>query len=572
MRVTVLQVLLAILSSPALSQSGFKVGPATIEARDGSKIEVEYGTVQVPENRSQPGSRLITLATMHVKSPLKKKGTPVFPLAGGPGGDSIGMVTNSLVGGGQQYLRWMGGDIVAIDQRGTGQSEPKLLGTVEIATPLDEPGDAAKTLARLQRAYRNEAERWRAKGVDLRGYTTIESADDIDLVRETLGFEKISLWGGSYGSHLALATIRRHGEHIDRAVLIGPEGPDHTIKLPSYAQVGLERIAKRVAAHPKLRQEIPDFMGLVESVLSRLHQQPAFVEVQGKRVAISKYDLQGMLAGAIGVSPAEIAEIPADLLALDRGDYTKVAEALFEERRGPVRYSAMQMIMDSASGITKQRLAQIEQEKETCLLGDSVNGPFPHLAEAWGAPDLGDEFRGPLQSDCPVLFIVGDLDSRTPIRNAKELMPDLPNSHLIVVENAAHAVRWNQADLAEAWSGFLAGETPAVTKLVAEPIRFSLPEGIEPDVPEGTAELTAKELAACVGRYKFSNGMVFSIRAASNRLVGTIPGRGKFNLWAKSPTTFVADNPNIPPLTFVLDSAGKAARVEGDGRVGQRVE
>ncbi|MFK7819035.1 MAG: alpha/beta fold hydrolase, partial [Planctomycetaceae bacterium] len=232
-----------LLSSFALAQEDFKVGPQTVKSRDGSEIAVEYGTVEVPENRSDPDTRTITLAYMHVKSPLKTKGTPVFPLAGGPGGDSIGMVMNALVGGGQQYLQWMGGDIVAIDQRGTGRSEPDMEAVVDFKTPLDEPCDPAKSLARQKRIYREEAKKWKAKGIDLRGYTTVESADDINVIRQKLGFEKISLWGGSYGSHLALATIRRHGEHIDRAVLIGPEGPNHTVKLPSYSQVGLERIA-----------------------------------------------------------------------------------------------------------------------------------------------------------------------------------------------------------------------------------------------------------------------------------------------------------------------------------------
>ena len=138
-------------------------------------------------------------------------------------------------------------------------------------------------------------------------------------------------------------------------------------------------------------------------------------------------------------------------------------------------------------------------------------------------------------------------------------------------KNAAHAVRWNQTDLAQAWSSFLAGKSPTITEVIADPIRFTLPEGVEPDVPEGTATLTAEELAACVGEYKFSNGMLFSIEAASNRLVATIAGRGKFNLWPKSPTDYAPDNPNIPPLTFTLNAEGKAIRVEGRGRVGERV-
>ena len=55
-----------------------------------------------------------------------------------------------------------------------------------------------------------------------------------------------------------------------------------------------------------------------------------------------------------------------------------------------------------------------------------------------GIPDLGDEFRSTLRSHVPVLFICGDLDARTPLANAQDLMGGLPNSRLVVVENAGH--------------------------------------------------------------------------------------------------------------------------------------
>lgn len=545
----------------------FPIGKSTIESRDGSRIDVVYGRIEVPENRSDPNSRSIQLAYMWVKSPMQRKGTTVFPLAGGPGGDSIGMVTRSLIGGGQLYLRWMGGDIVALDQRGTGQSIPNLESSFERSVPTDLGTDRNIELAALSKIYAAEADRWRQQGVDLNGYTTVESADDINDLRKHLGLEKVSLWGGSYGTHLAMATIRRHGECIDRAVLIGPEGPDHTVKLPSYAQEGLNRIASLIAKHRQLSQRIPDFLELVKEVLDTLPKQ---VVVSGETVEISRYDLQSRLANMIGNDPNEIAKVPLLLLKMKTGDYEEFASELLSRRKRSTRsYSAMQMIMDSASGLSAERAALIEKQKEDCLLGDSVNGLFPDIASAWDAPDLGDSFRSELRSTVPILFIAGDLDSRTPVSNARELMQYLPNSHLITVENAAHAVRWNQHDLAEAWSSFLRGEAPTVRHVVAEPIRFALPDDIQPPSPPNAIEISKAVLESSTGEFEFDNGMIMEITTAKNRLIATIKGRGTYDLWPKTADEYFALNANIPVLKFIRDGNGQAIAIQGGGVEGK---
>jgi pimeloyl-ACP methyl ester carboxylesterase len=314
---------------------------------------------------------------------------------------------------------------------------------------------------------RAEAARWREQGVDLAGYTTVESADDLDALRTHLGYDQIALWGESYGTHLALATIRRHGGHVARAVLIGPEGPDHTIKLPSNAQDGLRRVGALLAADPEWSGRIPDLPALVETVLDRLEAEPVVVDVGGQRVGISRFDAQWMLANWLGSTRGGIDYIPAVLLAMERGEYGPFAEQLLEQRGEFGVGSAMSWVMDSASGVSKARAARIAKEARTCLLGDAIDFPFPQVAEAWGAPDLGDAYRSPLRSDIPILFITGDLDSRTPVRNAEELMQTLPHAQLIVVENAAHDLNWVQTELREAWSAFLGGGEVELTRRAA---------------------------------------------------------------------------------------------------------
>jgi pimeloyl-ACP methyl ester carboxylesterase len=94
----------------------------------------------------------------------------------------------------------------------------------------------------VRTASSNCAERFRQAGVDRAGYNTNESADDLEDLRKALGAQKISLWAISYGTHLSLATIKRHERNLDRVILAGTEGLTQTIKLPSNIQKHLEQI------------------------------------------------------------------------------------------------------------------------------------------------------------------------------------------------------------------------------------------------------------------------------------------------------------------------------------------
>jgi pimeloyl-ACP methyl ester carboxylesterase len=475
LRLAVLGCALLVLPAPAAAQQP-EFTLERIEARDGSVIEAQLGELQVPERRAAKGGRSITLRFLRVLSDAESPGPPVFLLAGGPGGSAIEQLRRHAAGGGPMYCALMGGDIVALDQRGVGLSQPNLDSDTPFDLPLDVPGDPERLLEGLRETCRAEAARWREQGVDLAGYTTVESADDLDALRRHLGYAKVSLWAESYGTHLALATIRRHEAAIERAVLVGPEGPDQTLKLPSQAQEGLERVAALVASEPGLGEQVPDLVGMLQGVLAGLRKAPAYADVDGQRVGVSAFDVQWLLSNMLGSVHGGIDRVPALVLAMHRGDWVPAGRELAELKRSFGVGSAMTWMMDCSAGVSKARAGQIAREAKTCVLGGYVDFPHPHVTEAWGAPDVGAAFRGPVRAKTPVLFLVGDLDSRTPVRNAEELMRDLPNAQLIVVENAAHDLNWMQPELREAWPAFLAGKPVEVTRVVAPRPRFVVPE------------------------------------------------------------------------------------------------
>src|SRR5262249_30206236 len=135
------------------------------------------------------------------------------------------------------------GDVILLDQRGTGKSVPTLHSRISWELPLDKPGDPLLMLPIWKNKLRAAARAFVNQGIDLSAYNPAEVADDVESVRIAVGAERINLWGISYGTYLALAVIRQHEKSVHRAVLTGVVGPDQALlKLPTVVQEQLERV------------------------------------------------------------------------------------------------------------------------------------------------------------------------------------------------------------------------------------------------------------------------------------------------------------------------------------------
>src|SRR5215218_507487 len=455
-----------------------KLKPYTFENDKKEKLESEFGTLLVPENRSDPQSNLIELAFVRFKSTAKNPGPPIVYLAGGPGGSGIGTAMGS------RFPLFMAfreiADVIAFDQRGTGYSKPNLGCFDRLALPLDVAPTREAAIKELRENSRSCASYWRdIQRVDLTGYNTNESADDLEDLRKALGVNQISLWSISYGTHLAFAAMRRHPKSIHRAILAGTEGPDHTYKIPSNIQKHLEDLAAVINADPEVGKEIPDFLGLMKSVFDRLDAKPETVEITDPRtklkikVIVNKFVMQYIVANNIGTT--ETAGFPALFYRASKGDLKNAAQFWLEQSRSGIG-SAMSYMMDCASGQTAARRELIAREAKGTLLEDIFNFPFPDVCTQWNAPDLGDGFRAPLQSDVPVLFISGTLDARTPVSNAEEYRKGFPNSTHMIIEGAVHSdpLFLSSPKIKEGMMEFMRGQSVTTTKIQGPPIKFIL--------------------------------------------------------------------------------------------------
>jgi len=327
--------------------------PYVFQTDDGELIEAEWGRLLVPERRSNPKGRFIELAFVRFKSTSAKPGPPVIYLAGGPGGSAVDQAEWRHRGPIFQILRSVG-DVVALDQRGTGRSVPNLQCPNRWNLPLDQPAtresvvSAARALASERRQF------WTDRGVDLAGYTTAENADDVDDLRQALGADRMIVVGGSYGSHLGLAVIRRHGARVARAVLWSIEGPDHTLKLPSTMDEYLGKVDRLARQDARLASAVPDLLGTVRAVVERLDREPVVVNLPtvasggSDRVVIGKYDVQSMATAVLGARDG-MARLPARFAEMAKRDFSMAAVSVRSRRRASFG-SAMAWHMDCASG------------------------------------------------------------------------------------------------------------------------------------------------------------------------------------------------------------------------------
>ncbi|TDD90387.1 alpha/beta fold hydrolase [Actinomadura rubrisoli] len=429
-----------------------------VSADGARRVPCEVGTLEVPEIRGGDASRTVALAFARFRGTGPEPGPPMVFLEGGPGGS--GLATWPKAPG--RYLPFLEfGDVVVFDQRGVGRSRPRLDGPFRLDLPLDRAVGREEYLKELLAKAADTARFWRDRGVDLRGYTSVESADDVADLMTALGYETFRTFGGSYGSHLSLAVIRRHGDRIDRSLLQAVEGPDDTYKLPGNTDRHLARLAALAASAPELDGRVPDLLGLMGRVFERLRERPATAD----GVVIGEFDVKAITADWAG-SPEFLRRLPALYLAAAEQDRWGFWAEQTRLRRTDAVPGLMSMSMDCASGATPARLKRIAEEAETALLEDYMNFPFPFLCPVIGAPDAGDGYRASVRSDVPALFACGTLDGRTPPANARAVADGFTRGHFVLVRNAAHQSMFERPELFPAVRDFLHGRPVALTGAV----------------------------------------------------------------------------------------------------------
>ena len=411
--------------------------------RGASGVNAELGRLTVPLRRSKPEAGSAELAFLRLKSTAANPGAPIVYLAGGPGGSGIGVARNP---GAAPVLRRLTSiaDVILLDQRGIGMSSPKPVCRSKPVEPQARLGSSgAAMLERVVSSTRECVAEWAAKGVDVTAFNVAESAADLDDLRKALGVPKLSFLAHSYGTYLALTAIRAYPGTIERAALMATAGPNNMRKMPWVLDEQLAKLSMLAKDDPSIGREVPDMTGLLRHVLAKLEREPMTVTITDRAlkqkvdVPIGPDALKRILVLDIG-DGNDFPVFPALLLSIERGDPSILA--WFAEKRYNQTGAIDLMVfgMRCSAGATVDRDREIERQAQTSIFGNMQNALYPAVCAALPGIDLGDNFRKPVVSDVPVLFLSGTLDSNTPPYQAEEIRWRMPNAMHVIVANAGH--------------------------------------------------------------------------------------------------------------------------------------
>jgi len=421
------------------------------EKEDGTLGTAERGVLFVPVNRGDPDARVISVEFWRFEraDDAEPDVPPIFVLHGGPGWPGLAEDLHEA-GYFERRIEPLTriSDVVEVGQRGIGSSRPNTACEGPPRAPEGQEPSEEEVIQTLRETAARCQQFWEGRGLDLSGFTVVEAAADVDDVRRALGYERIIVRGGSFGSHWGMTVLRYHPEIVARAVLTGMEGPDHTYDNPSGILNALQRIANDAEDSEQLAGLIPrgGLMAALRQTIDRVEAQPVTLTVKPEGGDSTEVEIDaeairsladGFYLGRIGERRRE-ASWPAGILLLYRGDYERAARRMARPGGGGggLWATASFFMLDCGSGITPERERRFVNDPARDVVGEQ-SWFYRAVCPAWDA-DLGDEFRRNFDTDVPTVIVHGTWDMSTPFENAVELAPHFKRSRFVVVERGSH--------------------------------------------------------------------------------------------------------------------------------------
>jgi pimeloyl-ACP methyl ester carboxylesterase len=424
--------LLAACHKGAVSGGLAKLKPCRVEDINET---LRCGKLTVFENRDTQSGRKIDLNVVVLPAfDQTTKLEPLFHLEGGPGVAASG-VAGFYATDGKEYRRRH--DVVLVDQRGTGKSNP--LSIPQKKTPQDHlsemyPVDYVKKMRETleQRA-------------DLTQYTTSIAMDDLDDVRAWLGYDRINLFGLSYGTRAALVYLRQHPEHVHTATIMGV-APTY-LKMPMYhseaAARAMNLLLEQCEHDAQCHQAFPQIRDDWSNVLAQLERAPARAEYSApdKSGTTSVQIQRGIFAEQIRnwmYSRDSASRIPSVIHHAAQGDWTPFLQTAITPSINDFIADGMYLSVTCAEDVPF-----IDQAEAARLNAHNPFGNYrvfqqTRACSMWPRGRIPDNFRDAVSSNVPVLIFSGNLDPVTPPQRGEEVAHYLPNSRHVIMPQGAH--------------------------------------------------------------------------------------------------------------------------------------
>lgn len=405
----------------------------------GRERQVECAYLSVPEDPAQPYAKTIELfiARLPAKRKAKVQSDPMLFLAGGPGqAASQGFLFADYIYSGLNRTR----DFYLVDQRGTGRSNP--LSCPQTLAEQDGLLDQSdpELIKESMRDCLGEITS------DTRLYTTLNSIEDFERVRQALGAEQWNLLGVSYGTRVATEYMRAHPQHVRSVVLdsvVDPSaalGPD----IGSHSQLALDAVINRCAADPACQKALPNLAAELQSLLERFETNSVQVAYEDfstgkiKNTQLSKAHIT-MVIRMFLYQPHSSALLPPIIHEAAHNKFYAPLARLTEQWSEKLQASISLGLHNSVMCAEDIPFVK-EPYPSDGYLGDSVIKSMLSICAVWPHATVAQEAKTALKSAIPTLLFSGEYDPITPPANAEAAAQDLPNSAHFVLKGQAHSV------------------------------------------------------------------------------------------------------------------------------------
>ncbi len=419
-------------------------------------VSLECGTLTVPESRSASASapvsasaRTIELAVFRLSRQDRVSTLPLVWLEGGPGGagsDSIGLWAESTA----LAVR----DVIVFDQRGTGLSSPALscpeLQRVQ-SEHFTRPQAVSAELEAARGAVDACVRRATDAGIDLRAYTSIETALDVRDLRRALKIESWHVMGGSYGTRAALAVMRYANEGVASFVLDSVSRPDVSISArvaTADAQRAFERLFAGCAADAPCSAANGDLQQRFSQMEARFNASPWTLDIQSPQATRpTPYTMKGgdfaLMIFQLMYNPEALPTLPGLIAALADG---RTAEA-----ESTVRSYLEGFNPEAATGTSQLTYLAVEcndmRRLRTAADDEFERNPRWPVSLLIAADPYCDRLPGsgnpvdynqPVTASTPTLLLAGEFDPVTLPEDTRQTGVTLSRKTGVLVRGAGH--------------------------------------------------------------------------------------------------------------------------------------
>lgn len=406
---------------------------------EGVDERVRCGFVDVPENYQQPDAK--TIGIHYVVLPAVSEGKradPLLILAGGPGQAATELAP--MIAKIFERVR-KNRDIVLIDQRGTGKSNP-LECDVNHADELLQSDDA-ENLKKLAEDCLTQF-----SDTDTLQYNTLNSIKDFERVRQYLGIKQFNLYGGSYGTRVGLKYLEHYPDSIRTATLDAVAPPQVVIgPFGFHASLAFNRLVDDCQQQLRCQQRFPAVKAHYEQVRERLQQQAPLLSAkdpltnQPIDVLLTAQRFSSIIRMAL-YNPMTRQLLPFTIHEAKQGNYQPVLGLMGSTTVAAQNsiYLGLMLSVVCSEDLPRATEQLFSQDANNDFIGGSTGEAFKALCSVWPADPVEPNWDDPVSSDKPVLLLSGTQDPVTPPRWGDIAARTLPNSKHLIAEHAGHTI------------------------------------------------------------------------------------------------------------------------------------